>query len=252
MVQYDKMKKSTIICLSALFAAMSSFAQEQEEQEQQPSADTQAYIAVDMVSQYIWRGFDYGGVSIQPAMVISGKGFSFAAYGSAGFDTDETKTFGLSLSYKVKGLWAKLTDFWYSDAYTPLGKFPSTYFEYDARKTTHVYEASSGYDFKFLSVEWYTIFGGNDFFKPNDKRSYSSYFELSAPFRISAVDFKVHLGVTPWEGYYADGFNVVNTGVKASKTFYVGDKLAIPVSTQIIVNPYAEQVCMFAGVGFWL
>jgi len=233
-----------------MFATVSLFAQEEQDWQSQEGAH--AYIAADVVGQYIWRGFDYGGVSVTSAIGVARSGFSLTAYGSAGFDAQQTKTIGVTLSYKNKGLTAMITDFWYSDAYTPLGKFPSKYFEYDAKKTTHIYEASIGYDFKYLAVEWNTFFGGYDFYKSNQKRAYSTYVEVSAPFRISAVDFKAHLGITPWESYYAKSFNVVNTGVKAEKKFFVGDKLVIPVSAQIIVNPYSEQVYMFAGVGFWL
>ena len=237
------------VCLLMIFSVMCISAQEWNTEETQEN--TQAYIAVDVVSQYIWRGFDYGGVSVTPAIGVSKKGFSFTAYGSTGFDTEQTKTLGLTLGYKRDGLSIMLTDFWYSDAYTPYGKFPSTYFEYNARKTTHIYEASLGYDFGYTAVEWNTLLGGYDFYKSDGNRAYSTYVEVSVPFNISEVDFKAHIGFTPWEGFYADGFNVVNTGIKASKTFYLS-KLAIPVSAQIIANPYSEQVFMFAGVGFWL
>jgi len=246
-----------IVCLSAIFSIIPATAQDQipeqlqDETHWQSQDKTQVYIATDIVSQYIWRGLDYGGVSIQPSIGITKKGFSLTAYGNVGFDTEQTKTLGLSLGYQGKGLTVMLTDFWYSDAFTPDGKFPSKYFGYSAHTTTHIYEALLGYNFKYMSVEWNTIFGGYDYYKSDEGRAYSTYIEIAAPFRISAVDFKAHVGITPWEGYYADGFNVVNTGIKATKTFYISDKLAIPVSTQIIANPYTEQVYMVAGIGFW-
>jgi hypothetical protein len=77
------------------------------------------------------------------------------------------------------------------------------------------------------------------------------WLRVLLPFQGGKVDFKIYAGITPWESYYADGFNVVNTGLKAVKKFYVKETLAIPVSTEIIVNPYTEQVYMVAGIGFW-
>lgn len=74
--------------------------------------------------------------------------------------------------------------------------------------------------------------------------------EVAVPFHAGTVDFQAYAGVTPWESYYANGFNVINTGLKAVKTFYVKDKLAIPVSVEMIANPYTEQVYMVAGIGF--
>jgi hypothetical protein len=239
-----------IIYLLVIVSVMSSSAQDRNTEKTQES--TKAFIAVDMVSKYLWRGFDYGGVSVLPAFGVAVKGFSFTAFGGAGFDMEQTKTLGLAAQYKRNGLSAMITDFWYSDAYTPLGKFPSTYFEYSAHRTTHIYEASLDYDFKYVAVSWNTIFAGYDFYKSNEKRAYSTYVEVSAPFRVGSIDFKADLGIALWDGFYSNGFNVVNTGVKASKTFYVNEKLAIPVSTQIIVNPYSKQAYILAGVGFWL
>jgi hypothetical protein len=99
-------------------------------------------------------------------------------------------------------------------------------------------------------VGWNTIFAGYDYYKSNGKRAYSSYMEVAVPFHAGTVDFQAYAGVTPWESYYANGFNVINTGLKAVKTFYVKDKLAIPVSVEMIANPYTEQVYMVAGIGF--
>ena len=54
-----------------------------------------------------------------------------------------------------------------------------------------------GYDFGFLSLQWYTNFAGNDGLNSNGDRAYSSYFELSAPFRLGGLDWSASLGVVP-------------------------------------------------------
>ena len=45
----------------------------------------EASVGADLVSGYIWRGQDLGGVSIQPSLGISYKGLSLGAWGSVGF-----------------------------------------------------------------------------------------------------------------------------------------------------------------------
>ena len=39
----------------------------------------EASVGADLVSGYIWRGHDFGGVSLQPSVSISYKGFSMEA-----------------------------------------------------------------------------------------------------------------------------------------------------------------------------
>ena len=49
----------------------------------------EASVGADLVSGYIWRGQDLGGVSIQPSLGIAYKGFSLGAWGSVGFESTD-------------------------------------------------------------------------------------------------------------------------------------------------------------------
>ena len=46
----------------------------------------EATVGADLVSSYIWRGQDLGGMSIQPSLGVSYKGLSLSAWGSVGID----------------------------------------------------------------------------------------------------------------------------------------------------------------------
>ena len=249
------MKHKIFLFLTATFVAIPTFAQDNEEK------GAKAVLGFNMESMYYYRGHDFGGVSFLPAINISRNGFSFTAFGSAGFESKDFKKIGLVLEYRKKGLKAMITDFWVG---VDVPDYKSSYFNY-GDGTTRYYEASLVYDFNFMEVGWHTIFIGDDYDKFNDnKRLFSSYLEVAAPFRIGEVDFRAHLGVTPWKGFYHKdfnagedmgrnpGFNVVNTGIKAVRTLHVLEKLAIPIFVQIVVNPYKEQAFLFAGVGLWL
>ena len=68
----------------------------------------EASVGVDLVSGYVWRGQDLGGVSLQPAVSVAYKGFSLEAWGSTGFsktDADgyDAKEFDLTLGYSAGG-----------------------------------------------------------------------------------------------------------------------------------------------------
>ena len=139
-----------------------------------------ATIGCDFVSQYIWRGQKLGGVSLQPTLGINYKGLSLTSWGSVGFNSDDAKELDFTLAYEFKGFNVGLTDYWFSEG---------NYFNYKAHQTTHVWEANVGYDFGFLSVQWFTNFAGNDGLNRSGKRAYSSYFEIVAPFRLAKLDW---------------------------------------------------------------
>ena len=247
----------TFLILSATLVAMPSFAQESDKASQKGA---HALLGFNMVSMYYYRGHDFGGVSLLPAINVSRNGFSLTVFGSKGFESKDFKTIGLELGYQRNGLKALITDFWVG---VDVPGFKSSYFKY-GDGTTRYYEVSLVYDFKFMEVGWNTIFTGDDYNPVGGKRLYSSYFEVAAPFRIGEVDFRAHLGLSPWKSFYHKdfkanedmgknpGFNVVNTGIKAERTLFVLDKLAIPFSVQFVVNPYKQQAFLFAGVGLWL
>lgn len=76
--------------LSALAIAVPAMGMAQDKVE--------ASAGADLVSGYIWRGQDLGGVSIQPTLSVSYKGFSLSAWGTAGIEKEDTKEIDLTLA----------------------------------------------------------------------------------------------------------------------------------------------------------
>ena len=74
----------------------------------------EASVGVDLVSGYVWRGQDLGGVSLQPNASIAYKGFSLGAWGSVGIESSDTKEFDLILGYSTGGFSISVTDYWYN------------------------------------------------------------------------------------------------------------------------------------------
>ena len=204
----------------------------------------EAALGVDLVNQYIWRGQDLGDVSLQPTLGISWKGLSLSAWGSVGIsDFSDDKELDLTLAYSIKGFNVGITDYWFSQG---------SYFQYKSGKTTHIWEANVGYDFGFLSLQWYTNFAGNDGTNKDSKRAFSSYFELAAPFRLGGLDWSASLGIVPWAttSYNSNGFCVTNVSLHATKDFVIKEKYHLPVYAGLIANPRNEKVYLLFGVVF--
>lgn len=212
----------------------------------QESESVETTVAADVVNQYIWRGLDAGNVSLQPTLGVAWKGLSLTAWGSVGLtESSDTKEFDLTLGYTTGGLNVGITDYWFSVGQDPDGR----YFKYDAHGTNHVFEANIGYDFGVVSAQWYTNFAGNDGVNKDGKRAYSSYFEVTAPFRLATCEWTATLGAVPYAttSYGTTGFAVTNIGLKATKDIRITDSFSVPIFAGVTGNPCAQKAYLVFG-----
>ena len=231
------MKK--ILIITAILSAVAVTAKAQDTLE--------TTIGTDVVSQYVWRGQDLGGVSVQPTLGLAYKGLSLSAWGSAGLSNPaDTREFDLTLAYTIGGFNIGVTDYWFNAGLDPLNR----YFAYAADCTNHVFEANVGYDFGFASLQWYTNFAGNDGLTPDEKRAYSSYVEVNVPFVLGGVDWTATAGAVPFatDFYGVEGFGVVNVALTASKDIRITDSFSIPVFAQVAANPYSKNAFFVFGI----
>ena len=208
-------------------------------------------IGSDIVSSYIWRGQDLGGVSLQPTLGLAYKGISLSAWGSVGLaDPADTKEFDITLGYTIGGLNIGITDYWFNAGLDPQDR----YFKYDAHGTNHVFEANIGYDFGVVSAQWYTNISGNDGVNKDGKRAYSSYFEVAAPFKLATCDWTATVGAVPYatDFYGTNGFAVTNLAVRASKDIKVTDSFSIPIFGEVSANPCSQKAYLVVGMSFGL
>ena len=204
-------------------------------------------IRGDIVSSYIWRGLDAGSTAIQPTLGIGYKGLSLTAWGSYGLtNPDDVKEFDLSLGYTTGGFSIGITDYWFSVGLDP----DARYFKYDAHGTNHVFEATIGYDFGPVSLQWYTNFAGNDGLNKDGKRAYSSYFEANVPFKLATCEWIATAGAVPYTTtfYGTNGFAVTNLALKATKEIKVTDSFSIPIFGQVVGNPCSQKAYLVLGI----
>ena len=206
----------------------------------------EASVGADLVSGYIWRGQDLGGVSVQPGASISYKGLSLSAWGSVGFEGTDTKEFDLTLSYQYGGFSIGVTDYWFTNS-----SAPARYSDY---KEAHTFEVGLGYDFGPLAVNWYTNFAGSVGEKKDGKDAYASYVSVSAPFSLGGIDWTAEVGATPWANDfyngYSDGFKVSAISLQASKEIKITDSFSLPLWAQAIWNPTTKGAYFVAGISF--
>lgn len=204
----------------------------------------EASVGVDLVSGYIWRGQDLGGVSLQPSASLSYKGFSLEAWGSVGIESKDDKELDLTVGYENGGFSLSVTDYWFNSG--------PGYFHYGARNTAHTFEAQIGYDFGPVAVNWYTNFAGTDGVNKDGDRAYSSYLSLAAPFNLGGLEWTAEIGATPWatDYYDANGFAVCDVSLGVSKDIKITDSFSLPLFAKATWNPRSEGAYFVVGLSF--
>lgn len=229
-----KMRMAGLAVTAVLFAVPGVMAQDKVE----------ASVGADLVSGYVWRGQNSGGVSVQPGLSVAYKGLSLAAWGSAGLEKDGAQELDLTLKYAKGGFSVSVTDYWFSGG--------AGYFSYGAHDTAHVFEAQVGYDFGFLAANWYTNFAGMDGTDGGGHRAYSSYVSLSAPFRLGGLEWQATVGATPWATTFynggASGFEVAEVAVGACKDLPLTSQWTLPLFARAIWNPATGSAHFVLGM----
>ena len=221
-------------------------------------------VEADVVSQYVWRGLEKGGFSIQPKASLSWQGLSLMFMGSTGFRSTDAKEINLGLQYSRWGFNIGVTDYWVTGI-----EENDLYFHYE-KKGAHQLEGNIGFTCDYFKLQAYTFFWGNDF-KTNGKQAYSTYIELGVPFQIGGIDWLVTAGMTPFESAgtsyikqalsdrgnvvqlekadytYAEGPSCVLASLRATKKLDIGFA-QIPVFAEFNANPYLQRAYMIFGV----
>jgi hypothetical protein len=215
-------------------------------------SQVECHLMADMVSNYIWRGQELGHVSLQPELSVAWKGLSLATWGSVGLTNhkDDVREIDLTLTYMTGGLSFGIVDYWDDGN-------DSRYFYYKQDGTGHAFEGFISYDFGPVSASWQTYFAGNDYQEDdgehqstNGKRAYSSYLELSAPFRIATCDWDAKVGLVPWKSgtYEVSGFSVTNLSLRTTKVIHITKAFDLPLFGQLVANPASQHFYFVFGL----
>ena len=225
-----------------------------------------ASVSGSLVSRYMWRGIDMAGPSIQPSLTLGWKGLSLDVSGNIPFDKEDVRDIDVTLGYSLYGFNIGVIDYWTADV-DPKNR----YFYYGGEtECPHQLEGNIGYTCKYGSLQAYTMFYGNDF-KIDGSRAYSTYIELSVPFKLGGIDWDVRAGVTPFESagttyqeqvvtetgkvktytrgdwMYGESFTCNLASVRATKEFEF-KKFKLPVFVELHTNPYLQRANLVFGI----
>lgn len=234
--------------------------------------EVEASIKATAVSHYIWRGQDLCGFSIQPEASVAWRGLSLTAEGSAGPQTDAYQEIDLTLGYKLGPFNIGVSDYWCT------GIDPENrYLYYDTKNGAHKFEGNLGFTCKYFSLQGYCMFWGNDYkiqyhsYDPLE-RAYSTYIELTVPFKLADLKFEAKVGGTPMESggtwevlsrqtelgvrdvntrvyEYAEGPACCLASLRCTKKLEFGE-MRVPIFAEVCANPYLSKAYMILGVSF--
>ena len=248
-------KKIFISLLLMVFAPLAGMAQD----------NVEAEVEVTLLSKYLWRGQQKGGVSLQPGATLSWKGAFVNVEGSKGFNREDEEELDINIGYQFPfGLNVGLSDMWnYED------RNHGQYFFYKDKETSHQLEGNIGYSCRYFDLQAYCMFWGNDY-KLDGSRAYSTYVELAVPFKLGGLDWTLSAGMTPMESagayttlydekgqeegwernyFYADGPACVSAVLRAQKELRY-KSIEIPVFVELNTNPYMKTAAFLAGFTF--
>ena len=225
-----------------------------------------ASVSGSLVSRYMWRGIDMAGPSIQPSLTLGWKGLSLDVSGNIPFDKEDVRDIDVTLGYCLYGFNIGVIDYWTADV-DPKNR----YFYYGGEtECPHQLEANLGYTCKYGSLQAYTMVYGNDY-KIDGDRAYSTYIELSVPFRLGGLDWDVRAGVTPFESagstydetvitesgktktvtrgdwMYGESFTCNMASIRATKNLEF-KHFNVPVFVELHTNPYLQRANLVLGV----
>lgn len=213
----------------------------------------------DLMSRYVWRGLQPGGSSpsIQPSLEFTVGNFTAGTWGAFSMSNNITvQETDLYLSYAIKEMFSvTLTDYFLPDE----SLVRNNYFEFNEDNTGHLLEASASFlgtdsiPFTFMAA---VNFWGADARHINNKKQYSTYFELGYHGTCRDIEYNIFIGGTPTNpdseagetGYYGTEAGITNIGITAIKNIAITDKFTLPVSTSFIINPQSENVYLVFGI----
>ena len=152
-------------------------------------------VGADLVTSYLWRGYNLGGLSIQPSITLDWNGLYLCGWANIGADSWLFQEFNpeldITIGYDNHGFMLDLTHlhYFYGDTYfqglgDPNNAFSSSTMELHAGVSISEWAENVP-----LTIDWYTTVLGNDPVftdegelvinaNGNAKRAYSTYIQL--------------------------------------------------------------------------
>ncbi len=218
-------------------------------------------VGADIVSSYIWRGQNLGGLSLQPSITLGWQGVYLSGWWNVGADNWRFQNFNpemdLTVGFDRWGAQVDLTHYYYFGGESFLaGNCDMTIEDNAARSTMELHAGFHLGDIVEnvpLYIDWYTtVLGGDGYLTdPNDantlKRAYSTYIQIGYDFELPfGTIIAARVGLTPWRGAYsryeevwknAGTVALTNLNLRVEHAFELGD-FTLSVFAEGMLNCY--------------
>ena len=223
--------KRTIIILALTLIGVSAFSFQSFAEEIEENESAFFYeVGADLVSSYLWRGQNLGGLSLQPSVTLGWNGLYLCTWANIGADNWKFQKLNpeldITIGYDNYGVQLDLTHlyYFYGDKYFKgLGDANNEY-------SSSTMELHAGINIGEwvekvpLSIDWYTtVLGYDPIFNNqgeievnengNAKRAYSTYIQVGYDITLPLdIILGIKVGFTPWKGMYSDYEEVWKNG----------------------------------------
>lgn len=186
-------------------------------------------------SRHVWRGSKLGTApAVEPSVTFRFGRFSFNLWAAKTTNNTYSEV-DLIPSWQFNEFSLTLFDY-----YNPVSGESNRYLNFQEGRNRHSIELSvDNYSIEKRRIKWMIgTFWLGDRNKETDKPFYSTYLELKYPFTVLGIETEPFAGLTPFRGYYAEKFAIINTGISFNKSFELSSTLSIPVNLSFIANPH--------------
>ncbi|HCY42651.1 MAG TPA: hypothetical protein DHV48_15070 [Prolixibacteraceae bacterium] len=205
----------------------------------------EAEAEISVLNRHVWRGSQLGNaLAIEPSATVTSGRFSFNVWAAVTTNNSYSEI-DLIPSYSFNHFTFTVFDY-----YNPVPDENNQYLNFQEGKNRHSIELSfDNYSVEKQRIKWMIgTFVLGDKNEETGNPFYSSYLELKYPFTVFTIDAESFAGLTPFRGYYADKFALINTGISFSKEIDLKLPFTFPLSLSFISNPYSRQsFIIFAG-----
>lgn len=201
---------------------------------------------IQIKSRHVWRGSQLGkAFAFEPSLTLSNNRFSFNFWAALTPDNSYSEI-DLVPSYQFNHFKLSLFDY-----YNPVQSANNQYLNFNEGTSRHSLELSlDNFSVENRRLKWMIgTFLAGDRSKLTGKAMYSTYFEFRYPFTIWIIDAEPFAGITPFQGYYADSFAVINAGISFSKELHLKLPFDVPLSLSYISNPYTSKNFLIFSLG---
>lgn len=216
-------------------------------------------ISADYASRYIWRGLNMNDAqNVQPGLSISAGGFEAGFWGSysltQGNSTDDNNAIsheldtwiGYTHTFKsTASIGFVITDYYFPNAGIRIGNFNN----HDNADGPGAHTFEAGLIIGFPEKIPLTLSGFINIYNDAGK---NTYFQLDYVKTVNETELDFFIGAAGGSkdnpGYYGTSdFNVINTGIQASREIKISDKFSLPVFVNYTLNPKAGIAYLIFG-----